>query len=101
MPAYVIATRLRTRDAEELQKYFAAAAKAVTPGQKVLAAYGPQEILEGPPHEGMVIVEFPNMNAARRWYSSALYRRARAHRLNGADYQLTLVEGRAPLAQTT
>lgn len=58
-----------------------------------LAAYGAQQILEGPPHEGMVILSFPDGAAALGWYDSPVYREAREHRFSGADYQVTLVEG--------
>ncbi len=60
---------------------------------KVLAAYGKQEVLEGPQTEGVVILEFPTMAAAKEWYDSPLYREAREHRFQGADYRAVLVEG--------
>ena len=62
---------------------------AVTP----LVAYGAQQMLEGPAHEGMVVLAFPDKDAALGWYDSPAYREAREHRFSGADYQVTLVEG--------
>lgn len=96
MSAYVIAIRMKTRDQHELDLYTRAASKAVTPDQTIHVVYGEQEVLEGPPHEGMVIIEFPDMAAAKAWYYSDAYQQAREHRLNGADYQFTLVEGLSP-----
>jgi uncharacterized protein (DUF1330 family) len=60
---------------------------------KVLAAYGRQEVLEGPEIEGVVVVEFPSMAEARAWYDSPAYRAAREHRFRGADDRAALVEG--------
>lgn len=96
MTAYVIAIRIKTRDQYELDLYTQAASKAVTPDQTIHVVYGEQEVLEGPSHEGMVVLEFPDMAAARAWYYSDAYQTAREHRLKGADYQLTLVEGFSP-----
>lgn len=60
---------------------------------KILAAYGRQEVLEGPKMEGVVIVEFPSTEEAEAWYESPAYREARGHRFRGADYRAVLVEG--------
>jgi uncharacterized protein (DUF1330 family) len=57
------------------------------------AVYGRHEVLEGPPTEGVVILEFPSFDEAKAWYGSAAYSEARAHRLLGADYRCILVEG--------
>ena len=59
----------------------------------VLAAYGRQEVLEGPPVEGIVIVEFPSIEDAKAWYDSPAYREAREHRFRGARYRAIIVEG--------
>ena len=59
----------------------------------VLAAYGRQEVLEGPDAEGVVIVEFPSFEEAKAWYESPAYRDAREHRFRGADYRAMIVEG--------
>jgi len=40
----------------------------------VLAAYGRYEVLEGSDLEGVVIVEFPSLEAAKDWYDSPAYR---------------------------
>jgi uncharacterized protein (DUF1330 family) len=60
---------------------------------KVLALNGSHEDLEGPSTEGTVILEFPSIEAAKAWYNSSPYREVREHRLKGATYGVTLVEG--------
>jgi uncharacterized protein (DUF1330 family) len=62
MPAYVIFIRERTLDESELEAY----AKLAGPSLeglpiKFLAAYGRQEVLEGPAPEGVAIAEFPSV----------------------------------------
>ncbi len=94
MATYIVFTRESTRDASELATYSqkvggAMAGHPVT----VLAAYGRQEVLEGPPVEGVVILEFPNFAAAKAWYDSPAYRQVRQHRFKGADYRAVIVEG--------
>jgi uncharacterized protein (DUF1330 family) len=94
MPAYGIFIRESTRDRSELDAYTPkAAASMAGHAIKVLAAYGRQEVLEGPDVEGVVIVEFPTMEEAKAWYESPAYRDAREHRFRGATYRAVLVEG--------
>lgn len=93
MSAYIIAIKLNTKDEDELTTYRQKAGRAVTPDQTIHVVYGEQQVLEGSPHEGMVIIEFPDKEAALSWYNSDAYQEARQHRLKGGDYQLTLVEG--------
>jgi len=93
MSVYIIAIKLNTKDEEELATYRRMAGRAVTPDQTIHVVYGEQEILEGPEHEGMVIIEFPDREAALRWYNSDAYQQARQHRLKGGDYQFTMIEG--------
>lgn len=94
MSAYAIFIRESTRDAAELETY-SQQVGATLAGHpiNVLAAYGPQEVLEGPEVEGVVILEFPSMEAAKAWYDSPDYRRVREHRFRGADYRAVIVEG--------
>ena len=94
MAVYAVFIRERTRDRSELDVYTPKAAASMAGHRmKVLAAYGPQERLEGPEMEGVVIVEFPSMEEARAWYDSPAYREAREHRFRGADYRAFIVEG--------
>jgi uncharacterized protein (DUF1330 family) len=97
MPAYVIFIRDRITDQSEMDRYAVAARAArgehpITP----LVFYGAAESLEGPPTDGVVILAFPDMQAARAWYHSPAYQAARAHRLKGAEYRVILAEGLSP-----
>jgi uncharacterized protein (DUF1330 family) len=94
MSAYAIFIRERTRDASELKTYSekVGATLAGHPVQ-VLALYGPQEVLEGADLEGVVVLEFPSLAAAKAWYDSPAYREVRKHRFLGCDYRAVIVEG--------
>jgi uncharacterized protein (DUF1330 family) len=94
MSAHAIFIRERTRNAGELKTY----AGMVTPllgstDATVLAAYGPQDVLEGASPEGVVIVRFPTLEAARAFYDSPEYQAAVRHRFLGADYRSIIVQG--------
>ena len=99
MSAYVIFIRDKTLDPGEMETYATQARQArgdhkMTP----LAFYGAAQALEGPPVEGVVILEFEDMAAALLWYESPAYRAAKAHRLKGADYRVILCDGVKPAA---
>jgi len=96
-PAYIIFTRERTLDQAELEIYWSKVA-ATLEGHpmKVLSGYGPHEVLEGDETEGVVMAEFPSMEAAKAWYNSSAYREAREHRFKGAVYRGILVEATTP-----
>jgi uncharacterized protein (DUF1330 family) len=97
MAAYIVFTRLRTRNAAELDTYRKQVGTSLAGHDiKVLANYGPYEVLEGPEVEGVVIVEFPTRAEARAWYESAAYQEAVKHRFMGADYSAIIVEGWNP-----
>lgn len=94
MPSYIIAIRNSTTDAEALETYRAQVGAARRPDMTTLAAYGRSEALEGPPTEGVVLIEFPTYEAAKAWYESEAYQKASEHRRAGADYRFILFEGR-------
>jgi uncharacterized protein (DUF1330 family) len=50
-------------------------------------------VLEGADTEDVLILEFPNVEAAKSWYDSPAYRKVREHRFNGAQYRAILVQG--------
>ncbi len=94
MSAYIIFIRDETLDQHEMDVYAQKASEArgdhpITP----LAFYGQAEGLEGPPAEGVVLLSFPDMAAARAWYHSPAYQAAKEHRLKGAKYRVVLTEG--------
>lgn len=94
MATYVVFSRDRTKDPEEMKIYAEKASEArgnhpITPH----AFYGEIETLEGPEVEGAVIISFPTKAEALAWYNSPEYTEARAHRFKGADYRVFMVEG--------
>lgn len=94
MPTYIVFTRESTQDQAELDIYQSkVGATFKDHPHKVLAAYGPQQVLEGDAPEGVVVVEFPSTEAARSWYDSPEYQEAAKHRFKGSTYRAILVEG--------
>ncbi|MBS3929128.1 MAG: DUF1330 domain-containing protein [Sphingomonadales bacterium] len=94
MPAYIVFIKEREHDAGAMATYATAAGPSLGGhSAKPLAYYGAIETLEGPEAQGSVIIEFPDMEAARAWYQSDAYQAARAHRFAGADYRVFITQG--------
>lgn len=94
MAAYMVFTRESTRDAAELATYSQNVGPTLAGHPvEVLAAYGRQEVVEGPEVEGVVILRFPSLEAAKAWYDGPAYRKVREHRFRGAEYRAVIVEG--------
>ena len=94
MATYIVFVRESTQDQSELDAYHAKVGASFSGHPiKVLAAYGPQQVLEGQAPEGVVIVEFPDTPSARAWYDSPEYQAVAQHRFKGATYRAVLVEG--------
>lgn len=94
MATYIVFTKESTVDQSELDIYQANVQPTFAGHPaKVLAAYGPQQVLEGSAPEGVVIVEFPDTVSARAWYDSPEYQAVAQHRFKGAAYRAVLVEG--------
>ena len=94
MPAYVI-VETDVTDPEQYEHYKAAASDAVAAGGgRYLARGGELAVLEGdwqPPR--LVILEFEDLAAARRWYDSELYQQARRRREGAAHLRMVAVQG--------
>ena len=75
MPAYVFATVKSVKDRRGMEEYWSRAGATFEGyGAKHLAVYTPFKLLEGKgPVEAIVAIEFPDMEAARRWYESPAY----------------------------
>jgi uncharacterized protein (DUF1330 family) len=94
MPAYFVAVRTAIKDAKEMETYGRKARKSMAGHQvKALAVYGKIRSTDGPPTDGVVILEFPTFEAAEAWYDSPAYQEAVAHRFSGGDYQTFIIEG--------
>lgn len=94
MPAYVIA-QIEVTDPDRYERYKPLAAAAVEKYQgRYVVRGGAKEDLEGEwPVPRLVILEFPSMQAARDWYRSPEYARAKEARAGGGRMTLTAVEG--------
>jgi uncharacterized protein (DUF1330 family) len=63
-------------------------------GGRVIAGGGKVDLLEGDPMpERIFIIEFPNADAARRWYQSDDYQEALKVRLSTSHGRVFLIEG--------
>ncbi len=94
MTAYVVMIREAMTDEEAFARYAKAAPKAAQGHDlKPLAFYGQHEVLEGDACEGIVVLAFPDFDQAKAWYESPEYQAAKAHRLEGAEYRVMIVQG--------
>lgn len=94
MAAYVI-IQVNVTDAEKYEAY-----KKLTPasvekyGGRFLVRGGAQEDLEGTlEYSRIVLLEFPDVDRAKRWYESPEYQEAKAHRAGASTGIFTLVQG--------
>ncbi len=94
MTAYVL-VEVDVSDPAAYETYKPLAATAVEAyGGRYLARGGATELLEGDPAPARVVVlEFPDAEAARTWYHSPEYGRAKAARAGAATGRVVLVEG--------
>ena len=94
MATYFVMIREKTTDAAALAEYGPRAAQAAEGHLvKPLVVYGDLVNLEGTAAEGAVILEFPDLAAARAWYHSPAYSAAAAFRHAGSKSQAFFVEG--------
>ncbi|MDG4896219.1 DUF1330 domain-containing protein [Mesorhizobium atlanticum] len=94
MPAYIISdVAIRDREAFEAYRTRAAASIAAH-GGRYLVRGGDVETLEGDWQPGpLIVVEFPDIETARRWYRSDEYAAALEVRDAALSRNLILVEG--------
>jgi uncharacterized protein (DUF1330 family) len=93
MSCFAVFIRDAMHDREAFKTYTQKSGLARTGHEmKAHVYYGDMETLEGPPVDGVVIVEFPDKAAALAWYESPAYQDAKTHRLKAADYRVFLVD---------
>jgi uncharacterized protein (DUF1330 family) len=94
MPAYVIVETDIT-DPERYERYKAAAGPAVAAaGGRYVARGGELAVLEGDWQPSrLVVLEFEDLAAAKRWYDSERYRQARELREGAARMRMVAVQG--------
>lgn len=94
MPAYVIVETDIT-DPEQYERYKAASPAAVAAGGgRFVVRGGELAVLEGDwAPTRLVVLEFENLEAAKRWYESSGYQEAKALREGAASLRMVAVEG--------
>ncbi len=94
MPAYVIVETDIT-DHEQYELYKAASPAAVAAGGgRFLVRGGAMAVLEGEwQPTRLVVLEFPDLEAAKAWHASEIYQEAKAHREGAANLNMVAVEG--------
>jgi uncharacterized protein (DUF1330 family) len=94
VPAYVI-IETDVHDAEQYERYKTASPEAVrSGGGRFVARGGELAVLEGDwDPSRVVILEFPDLEAAKRWYDSAEYVEARKLREGAANLRMVAVQG--------
>ncbi|HEX4540773.1 MAG TPA: DUF1330 domain-containing protein [Acidimicrobiales bacterium] len=94
MPAYVVVDVKQT-DPERGARYRELSGPSVERhGGRFLARGGAVIVLDGDwEPERLVVIEFPSPDAARSWFDSDDYRRARAVREGAGTWQMVVVDG--------
>jgi uncharacterized protein (DUF1330 family) len=94
MAAYVI-VETDVTDPERYERYRAAATEAVVAaGGRYVVRGGALDVLEGAWEPSrLVVLEFDDLAAARRWYDSEGYRQARQLREGAARLRMVAVQG--------
>ena len=96
-PAFVIIERVETTGPETIQEEYAKLARDILPkyGARYLARSQRNSLLEGngPSPCCMAVLEFPNMEAVKRWYESPENQAAAKVRQRGAKFRLVAIEG--------
>ena len=95
MPAYMVAIWKEVHDRQRLEEYWArVGATLAGSGAKPLAVFTPFKHLEGNlPAEGVVLIEFPDVDTASRWYRGEAYQAVRQYRVGAADIEIFLAGG--------
>lgn len=94
MPAYVIAETDITNP-EQYEKYKAASPGAVAAGGgRFIVRGGELAVLEGDWQPSrLVMLEFEDLAAAKRWYESEIYQEAKQLREGAAHLRMVAVQG--------
>ena len=95
MPAYFFFDMLEVTEPEKLEKYRQVVSATVERyGGRYLTVGGQTDVVEGDWHPVFpVLIEFPSLEQARRWYNSAEYREPKALRRAAASGNAVFIEG--------
>lgn len=95
MPAYALA-ELEVTNREAMAPYIEAVEDTITAhGGRFLVRAGATEVQEGGLGEYpiKVVLEFPSLEAGKRWYNSEAYQAILPHRTNNSKANFVWVEG--------
>jgi uncharacterized protein (DUF1330 family) len=99
-PSFVIVERIATTGPETIQQDYAKLARDILPkyAARYLARSQQNTLLEG---DGgapccMAILQFPDLDAVKRWYDSAENRDASRVRQSGAKFRIVAIQGLPP-----
>jgi uncharacterized protein (DUF1330 family) len=94
MPAYVI-VETDVTDPEQYEQYKAASPAAIAAGGgRFLVRGGELTVLEGDWHPPrLVMLEFEDLEAARRWYESEAYQEVKKLREGAANFRAIAIQG--------
>jgi uncharacterized protein (DUF1330 family) len=93
MTAYVIG-EVKILDRAAMQGYGEMVAAAVKQyGGRYLARGSEPHVLEGGPAHNILLIEFDDVEAAKRWFASAEYAAAKKLREGHSNLRLILIDG--------
>ena len=94
MPAYILA-EIDITNPEGYKEYTSVVGATVEKyGGKFLVRGGKAQVLEGEwPERRRVLLEFPTVEAARKWWDSPEYEKPKALRKANSEGRLLLIEG--------
>ncbi|HEB30458.1 MAG TPA: DUF1330 domain-containing protein [Spirochaetes bacterium] len=95
MSAYLVAL-LKINDRKEFDKYRAGVHDTIDKHKgEIIVSNENAEVIEGEwPYTKTVVIRFPSMEAAKRWYESPEYQEVVKHRFRAAETNLIFIEGR-------
>ena len=94
MPKAYLIAHIRVHDEEEFERFKDLSQNAILEhGCRVLVRNPNPETKEGSVSGMVILIEFDDISAARKFYDSDSYRAARAEREVSAETDLLLVEG--------
>lgn len=94
MPAYFIAFRDKMHDPAGYAAYAQKAGPTLAGGAaRLLVGNGALTPLEGECPDGVVIIEFPDVQAAKDWYHGPAYQAVIGERLAVTEGRAVIVEG--------
>lgn len=94
MSAYAIAIICETRFGPEIKEYLERIDGTLMPYSGRFRIHGgPYQLLEGEWVGDLIVIEFPTLEHAQRWYHSPAYQAIKPLRVNNTEGTLVLVSG--------